>query len=137
MIRKEGTSSMIKIGVLVLLCLQNSMHALFTRYSKKTLQEEWSEYEAVMMSELLKLVISTGFMIYDSSESDAQGQGLRKILWLIWNGKKMVIVVVGYVVSNVLSYVALQRIDASVYTVLGQLVSLIDGQCWFLSLSYF
>jgi len=117
----NSNNSWIKVAVLVGLCLQNCGHALSTRYAKNTLKEDWSEYEVVMMSELLKLVVSITFMVYDSSETDAQGAGWYKIMWLIWNGKKMIFVVIGYVCSNVLSYAALQRIDASVYTVLGQL----------------
>lgn len=118
---QKNNNSYIKVFVLVCLCLQNSSHALLTRYSKNTLKEEWSEYEVVMVSELLKLIVATAFMVYDSSETDAQGVGWYKLLWLIWNGKKMMFVVIGYVASNLLSYAALQRIDASVYTVLGQL----------------
>jgi len=130
----DSSNNVIKLGVLVLLCLQNCSHALLTRYAKNTLREEWSEYEVVLMSEMLKMIVAASFMVFDTAESDAQGEGLQKVIWLISNGKRMIFVVIGYVCSNVLAYAALQRIDASVYTVLGQLVSLIH--CAWLRLYY-
>lgn len=118
----EGSARFIKIAVLLGLCFQNCTHALLTRYSRSILREDWSEYEVVMMSELLKFVAATFLMVQDSgSDSDAQGAGMGRLVWLLWNGKKVVFLVLGYVLSNVLAYVALQRVDASVYTVLGQL----------------
>ena len=127
-------TNVIKFGVLCGLCLQNSLHALLTRYSRSVLNENWSEYEAVMMAELLKFIIASYLTIIDTDtdantninintniNSISNKKGLYRILWLIWNGKKVIVLVLGYVISNIFAYVALSRIDASVYTVLGQL----------------
>lgn len=51
---------------------------------------------------------------------DAQGKGPRKLLWLIINARKIVVLVFLYALSNLLSYYALARVDASAYTVLLQ-----------------
>ena len=93
--------------------------------------ENWSSYEAVMMAELLKLIISSYLTIMETEHQNETNlspnsnipkhRGINKIIWLIWNGKKIIVLVLGYVVSNIFSYVALSRVDASVYTVLGQL----------------
>ena len=116
-------TNIIKFGVLCGLCLQNSLHALLTRYSRSVLNENWSEYEAVMMAELLKFIIASYLTIIDTDtdantninintniNSISNKKGLYRILWLIWNGKKVIVLVLGYVISNIF-----------VYTVLGQL----------------
>ena len=84
----NGSMKYIKFGVLIALCVQNCCYALLTRYSKSVLRETWSEYEAVMMSEVMKLVVAGFLMMYDTSESDAVGTGFQRFLWLVWNGKK-------------------------------------------------
>lgn len=54
---------------------------------------------------------------------DAQGNGWRKLFWLLWNSQKIIILVILYASSNLLSYYALARVDASAYTVLLQVSS--------------
>ena len=78
----------IKLGVLLCLCLQNCCHALFTRYSRSVLKDTWSEYEVVMIAELLKLITAGWFMMHDVSDTDSKGDGIHRLLWLLWNGKK-------------------------------------------------
>ena len=78
----------IKLAVLLGLCLQNCCHALSTRYSRSVLKESWSEYEVVMVSELLKLITAGWFMLHVSSDSDSKGDGINRLFWLLWNGKK-------------------------------------------------
>ena len=54
--------------------------------------------------------------------TDAQGGGVYKLLWLILNARKIVVLVILYALSNLLSYYALARVDASAYTVLLQVL---------------
>ena len=42
------------------------------------------------------------------------------MLWLALNSKKIIVLVILYSIANILSYYALARVDASVYTVLLQ-----------------
>ena len=84
----EQTSN-IKLWILIALCLQNCCHAIVTRYSRSILHETWSEYEVVMSAELVKFFVAGYLMFNDhSGESDAIGNGLHRIIWLLWNGKK-------------------------------------------------
>jgi UDP-sugar transporter A1/2/3 len=53
--------------------------------------------------------------------ADAPGKGFTKLLWLASHSTKILILVFVYSICNLLSYYALGRIEASVYTVLLQL----------------
>jgi hypothetical protein len=46
--------------------------------------------------------------------------GFSKLLWLLSHARKIIILVILYSFANILSYYALARVDASVYTVLLQ-----------------
>lgn len=52
---------------------------------------------------------------------DAVGAGFYKLLWLIMHAKKIILLVILYSICNLLSYYALARVEAAVYTVLLQL----------------
>lgn len=52
---------------------------------------------------------------------DSSGNGYGKLLWLVTHSHKVIVLVVVYTVANILSYYALARVDASVYTVMLQL----------------
>jgi len=69
----------------------------------------------------LKLIFSGYISITDKSETDAVGVGFNKLLWLIVNSKKIIILVILYTIANILSYYALARVEAATYTVLLQL----------------
>lgn len=118
----EDKATHMKWAVLILLCLQNCLSSVVTRYSKSILKEVYVDYEVVMLAELIKLVVATMFMFTDkSTDTDSQGQGLRKFLWIIWNGKKMIVLTLSYAFCNVCILFALNRVDATVYLVLTQL----------------
>ena len=53
----------------------------------------------------------------DKTESDAVGRGLSKLWWLTVNSKKVIVLVILYSTANILAYYALERVEASVYTV--------------------
>ena len=69
----------------------------------------------------MKLIFSGYISITDKSETDAVGVGFNKLLWLIVNSKKIIILVILYTIANILSYYALARVEAATYTVLLQL----------------
>ena len=114
-------NSFIKFSVLLLLMVQNASHALLARYSQGILKEKYSSTEVVLVGEFLKMVVSGYLSVTDTGESDSQGQGFNKLLWLMVHGKKVIILVILYSIANVMSYYALARVDASVYSVMLQL----------------
>jgi UDP-sugar transporter A1/2/3 len=85
------------------------------------LKETYSSTEVVLVGEIIKMVISGYLSVVDRSETDASGSGLSKLLWLVTHSRKIIILVVLYSIANIMSYYALARVDASVYTVLLQL----------------
>ena len=107
--------------VLILLCFQNAGHALLARYSQGILKESYSSTEVVLVGEFMKLVFSAYVAMTDRSDTEAIGSGLFKLIWLIRHSRKIIVLVIIYSIANILSYYALARVDASVYTVLLQL----------------
>lgn len=55
--------------------------------------------------------------------SDAVGTGFSKLIWLLINAKRIIVLVVLYSIANLLTYYALARVEASVYSVLLQAFS--------------
>lgn len=111
----------IRPTVLILLCFQNAGHALLARYSQGILKESYSSTEVVLVGEFMKLVFSAYVAVTDRSDTEALGSGIYKLLWLLGHSKKIIVLVIIYSIANILSYYALARVDASVYTVLLQL----------------
>lgn len=111
----------IRPTVLILLCFQNAGHALLARYSQGILKESYSSTEVVLVGEFMKLVFSAYVAITDRSDTEAIGSGLYKLYWLVKHSRKIIVLVIIYSIANILSYYALARVDASVYTVLLQL----------------
>ena len=115
-------SSLFKTSILLLLCCQNSGHALLSRYSQGILKEKYSVTEVVFVGELVKLLFSGYFVVTTSDELDSiMGTGSRKLLWLITHSRSIIILVILYSTANIMSYFALSKVEAAVYTVLSQL----------------
>lgn len=121
MLETERPNYGIRTAVLVLLCCQNAGHALLARYSQGILKESYSSTEVVLAGEVIKLIFSGYLAVVDRSETDAAGSGLSKLLWLALHSKQIIVLVILYSIANIMSYYALARVDASVYTVLLQL----------------
>ena len=111
----------IKFIVLIALTVQNATHALMTRYSQGILKESYSSTEVVLVAEVVKLIVSAYLTVADKSgETDAKGEGLNKLLWLTMNSRKIILLVILYSTANILAFYALERVEASVYTVVSQ-----------------
>ncbi len=140
---EEASNRRIRVFVLILLLVQNSSHALLTIYSR-TLNEKFSTSEVVLVAELIKLFVSAYLSVGDGEQSgfifwtsyisllnillcltDAPGRGLSKLWWLAVKSQKILVLVFMYTIMNLLSYFVLDRIDASVYAVLGQVFILV------------
>lgn len=118
---KSSSDFTLKMTILVLLSVQNAAHALLSRYSKGILKETYSGTEVVLVGEVIKLFVSGYLAINDTADTDAVGNGWGKIVWLIFNSKRIIVLVVLYSLANILTYYALARVEASVYSVLLQL----------------
>lgn len=112
-------NSTIKIAVLFVLCFQNSGHALLTRYSQGVLHEKYSSSEVVFVGEMIKFLFSGTLVTLESTEGFTNSA--KRLLFLLLNSHKVIILAAGYMVSNLLSYFALARVDAASYTVCLQL----------------
>ena len=91
-----------------------------TRYSKDVLKETYSGTEVVLVGEMIKFFFSLYMVVHDRS-TDLQGSTAQKVFWLVSHSKKIIVLVVLYTIANVLSYQALARVEASVYTVTSQM----------------
>lgn len=108
-----------RTAILVALLLQNSGYTLLRKYS--TMTEDVSSKEILLVGELIKLVFSTYVVLSGHEQSDAQGVGLAKLVWLIRRSFKMFALAAIYLTMNVLSFIALEYIGAGEFTVCAQL----------------
>jgi hypothetical protein len=53
-------------------------------------------------------------------EQQSENKGFRRLKYLLLHAEKMIVLVVLYSINNILSYVALGKVDAALYTVLSQ-----------------
>ncbi len=61
--------------------------------------------------------------------TDNPGTGLGKLIWLLLNAKKIILLVVFYGAANLLTYFALARVEASVYAVVLQVITYNNIYC--------
>mmetsp|Transcript_14140 Transcript_14140/g.23523 ORF Transcript_14140/g.23523 Transcript_14140/m.23523 type:complete len:351 (-) Transcript_14140:40-1092(-) len=125
----SATNLRVKITVLVLLAFQNAGFALLTRYSRGILKETYSNTEVVIVAELIKTLVSGYFTVTDTAKTDSQGRGISKLIWLVQNCSKIIVLVILYSAANLLSFYALGKIDAAGYSVLLQLKILSTAAC--------
>ncbi len=121
MTKEQVATATIRFTVLLMLMLQNASHALLTRYSQGILKESYSSTEVVLVSEIIKMCVAGYLTMRDKTETDAVGRGFSKLWWLAVNSKKVIVLVILYSTANILAYYALERVEASVYTVTLQL----------------
>lgn len=73
------------------------------------------------MSEMIKLFASGFISVFQSSKKTGNGFWLYRLLNLIWNGKKVIILVILYSIANTVPLFAISRIGAPIFTVCIQL----------------
>jgi solute carrier family 35 (UDP-sugar transporter), member A1/2/3 len=98
------------------LFLLNDFHSLsvVTSVSKGINHEKYSSLEVIAASELIKCIVSIILM-------EKNNQLIPKLIYLTWNGKKVIILVILYSFSNTLPFFAIPRIGAAAFTVCAQL----------------
>jgi Nucleotide-sugar transporter len=134
----------IKLMVLIVLSLQNSLFTVLRRYSQGIRKETYSKYEVLMVGEIIKLLFSA-YMIHGtiiisvvkgnttstttpattitnvSTSDDPTNESLMKrLLYLTNNSGKMIGLALIYGVMNILSFVALRNIGAGTFTIFAQ-----------------
>lgn len=109
-----------KIIILVTMCVQSAVYTVGRKHSVR--HENVSSSEILLVAEILKLVVSAGISwTGDPSVSDAQGEGLQRLIWLILHSRKMIIVSAAYAAMNILSFVALMYIGSGEFIIIAQL----------------
>ena len=116
--------SSVRLLVLVVLCLQNSLFTVLRRYSLGIRKEEYSKYELLLVGELVKLVFSA-YMIQGSLEStspsDSSTTSLHsRLVYLVATSRKMVLLALIYGAMNTLSLISLRNIGAGMFTIFAQ-----------------
>lgn len=111
------STSTIKLLVLLILCLQNSIYTVLRRYSQGILKEKYSKHEVLLVGEFVKLVFSACVI---STDLPKGRNLLGHLKYLAWKSSKMFILALLYGTMNILSFVALKFISASTFTILAQ-----------------
>lgn len=124
--RGFGFMSSIRMVVLLVLCLQNSLFTVTRRFSLAVRNEQYSKYEVLLVGEFIKIAFSA-YMIMQGSSSNASSSsshnisGLKQRLgYLIGTSHKMVILAVLYGAMNILSLISLRNIGAGMFTIFAQ-----------------
>ena len=113
---------MLQLGILLAVMLQNSSYALLRAYSRGTLKETYSSSSVLLAMEVTKLVVSAYMVVTSSEPSDVpSGSPLSKYAHLLRRSLKMAVPAVIYLAMNLLSFVALARIDAATFSIAAQL----------------
>lgn len=115
-----------KLFVLFLLCMQNTMFTVLRRYSQGVLKENYSKYEVLLVGEVIKMIYSA----YKVGGSLERGEKAGpKLSYLLRRSAKMLILALIYGAMNILSFVALRNISAGMFTVFAQLKILTTATC--------
>lgn len=104
------------------------------------MEEKYSTTEVVLVSEVIKLIASAMLVMQERSSSglfacvvrhqpylivdvnsDSRGSIFSHLFLLILSAKKILLLVILYLICNILAYVALSNVGPAVYTVLQQL----------------
>mmetsp|Transcript_19849 Transcript_19849/g.49655 ORF Transcript_19849/g.49655 Transcript_19849/m.49655 type:complete len:355 (+) Transcript_19849:159-1223(+) len=117
-----GNLSYMQVAILIATCTQNTGYVLLRRFSQGVLREKASPAAILLVGEIMKLVTSMAMIVRDPENSGVQ----RDLTWrgkFAWWGRTSKVMLVPasvYLTMNMLSFVALARIDAGLFTILAQ-----------------
>jgi len=122
----ESSSGKNKLGlktlILIALCTQKFAFTVLRRYSVGILKENYSKYEVLLASEVIKIFFSAG-MVYQKfgiGTPDNKFSGKNKVWYLTKSSGKMILLAFIYGAMNILAYISLQNIGAGMYTIIAQ-----------------
>lgn len=117
---KHNNLRMIKLGVLFVLCFQNSVFTVLRRYSQGVLRETYSKHEVLLFGEVVKMLFSAR-VIYHQIPGQNRESFVAHLKMLAWTSRKMFALSLIYGLMNILSYVALRNVSAGIFTICAQL----------------
>mmetsp|Transcript_8888 Transcript_8888/g.17244 ORF Transcript_8888/g.17244 Transcript_8888/m.17244 type:complete len:356 (-) Transcript_8888:123-1190(-) len=114
--------SYLQIIILVATCAQNTGYVLLRRFSQGVVHEKASPGAILLLGEVFKLVASAAMIVKDASHTGAQKDlsPWGKFMWMMSTSKVMLVPAAVYLAMNMLSFIALARIDAGLFTILAQ-----------------
>ena len=112
---RMNNMTFIRNFILVALLAQNSGYTLLRKLSTST--EQVSSREILLVGELIKLVVSAAIVVNSAEPSSSVGKGTAKLVWVISNSKKMLVLAGIYLAMNVLSFISLTYIGAGEFSV--------------------
>jgi UDP-sugar transporter A1/2/3 len=116
--------SSMRLVVLVVLSLQNSLFTLLRRYSQGILLESYSKYECLLVGEIIKLLFSAWMIRRElrvPSEGRRDDSAKSRLIYLVQTSRKMVGLALIYGAMNILSFVSLRNIGAGLFTIFAQM----------------
>ena len=120
---RVSVDAALRIGVCVLLCMQNSAYTLSRRYGSGVLKEAASSQSILAVGEIMKLVFSI-VMIRRQQAGGAEVGGAESLAGatrrLVTSSLPMAVPALIFLAMNLLSFVALRRISASAFTLIQQ-----------------
>ena len=120
---RVSVDAALRIGVCVLLCMQNSAYTLSRRYGSGVLKEAASSQSILAVGEIMKLVFSI-VMIRRQQAGGADVGGAESLAGaarrLVTSSLPMAVPALIFLAMNLLSFVALRRISASAFTLIQQ-----------------
>lgn len=113
--------------VLLALSLQNSLYTLLRRYSNGILKETYTSASVLGMAEVIKFVVA--FAMFDDLMPAASPIRWARGKALLLDSRPMVVPALVYLFMNMLSFVAITRVDATVFSMVAQLKVLTTAVC--------
>ena len=118
---RVSVDAAIRIGVCVLLCIQNSAYTLSRRYGSGVLKEAASSQSILAVGEIMKLLFSVVMIRRQQqqqggAEAGAAESPIAAARRLAVSSLPMAVPAFIFLAMNLLSFVALRRISASAFT---------------------
>ena len=112
-------SILLKSSILLSLCLSNALYTVIRRESVK--RENIPTEEIVFGSEILKILLCLYQINSNKEETNSQGKGISKVIWLIRHSSQMILIAISYLIMNILSFLCLNFIGSGEFTVYSRL----------------
>lgn len=119
--------------MLILLCAQNSLYTLLRRYSRGVLGEKVSSSAVLLAAEALKFAVAAVLVerpdclavLPSMQQMGVSNTWPRERLAVVWytlkHGRPMAAPAITYLIMNMLSFKALELVDATVFAMIAQL----------------
>ena len=118
---RVSVDAALRVGVCVLLCMQNSAYTLSRRYGSGVLKEAASSQSILAVGEIMKLLFSVAMIRRQASAEAGAAESLAGAARrLATSSLPMAVPALIFLAMNLLSFVALRRISASAFTLIQQ-----------------